>query len=90
MLQKHMKDSDQPLETEQEETALETTFHCLGNVADILNQSECGSIREYLPVKVDTFTEEDTGDQVEFIKTVELLQALQITDKSGLIIKLLG
>ena len=62
MLQKHMKDSDYPIETEQEEPALETTFHCLGNVADILNQKECGSIREFLPGKVYTFTEEDTGD----------------------------
>ena len=69
MLQKHMKDSDQPVETEQEEKALEVTFHCLGQVADFLNQQEYGSIRECLPGKVYTLTEEDTGDQMEFIKT---------------------
>ena len=73
MLQKYMKDSDQPIETEQEEGALEDTFHCLGHIADILNKKDFGSIRECLKGKVYTFTEEDTGDQVEFIKSNELL-----------------
>jgi len=55
-----------------------------------LNKKDFGSIRECLKGKVYTFTEEDTGDQVEFIKSDELLLAFNSPDKSGLVCRLLG
>jgi hypothetical protein len=64
-----MKDAEQPIETENEEAALEASFSCIGKISDALNNMEFGSIRECLAGKVYTLTEEDTGDEMEFIKS---------------------
>jgi hypothetical protein len=99
MLQKHLKDSVHKLKPAEEEKAIEMTFATLQKVSDVLLMSKdpankgktpITSIRQVLKGKILTAEEEDTGEEMEFVKGEEFLEALRIRDKSGLVLKVLG
>ena len=90
MLQQHLKDSDHNIETEDEEVAVEQAYSALQKISDSLKQTQQSTIRHALAGKIYTVLEEDTEEEMEFVKTESMLQAFKIPDKSGLVKKLFG
>ena len=50
----------------------------MGRIVDILIEGEYDSIRECLKDKIYTVSEEDFGDEAEFVKSEELLKVFNI------------
>lgn len=50
----------------------------MGRIVDIIIEGEYNSIRECLKDKIYTVSEEDFGDEAEFVKSEELLKVFNI------------
>ena len=61
-----------------QEQAIKNTFNCMGRIVDIIIEGEYDSIRECLIGKIYTVSEEDFGDEAEFVRSEELLKTFNI------------